>query len=224
MLIVVYAGSKTHYYQCDLTSPTQLAAVAAQLRAQVGSPTVLINNAGVVKGHSLLEIHPDHLRRTFDVNTLAAFWTVKEFVPDMIAANHGMVVTMSSLTAFFTLPKLVDYSASKAALVSLHEGLGAELTHLYRAPKVRTVLVQPGHVRTALFEGFEQGMGLIMPALQPETVAKAVTKQILTGRSGHVTLPQTGAALTAVRALPSWVISLLTAKGRSSMVDFQGRG
>ncbi|KJZ75808.1 hypothetical protein HIM_04965 [Hirsutella minnesotensis 3608] len=166
-----------HYFECDIRSYDNLAAVADKIRVQVGHPTVLINNAGVVQGKPLLQARPSDIRLTFDVNTLAAIWAVKEFLPNMVATNHGMVVTISSFAAWLTLPSMVDYSASKNALLSLHEGLTAELTNNYNAPKVRTVLVQPGHVKTPLFAGFKQGMDFVLPSLEPESIAKAVVRQ-----------------------------------------------
>ncbi len=61
----------------------------------------------------------------------------------MIANNHGMVVTIASVASYVAAPQMVDYSASKAAALSFHEGLTSELTTRYNAPKVRTVVINP---------------------------------------------------------------------------------
>jgi len=62
--------------------------VAKQIRADVGDPTVLINNAGVARGKNLLNATEKDIRFTFDVNTLSHYWTVKEFLPSMIKNNQ----------------------------------------------------------------------------------------------------------------------------------------
>lgn len=216
-------ATNVHYFQCDIRSPENIAAVADQIRAKVGQPTVLINNAGVARGKTLLDAQPGDVRFTFDVNTLAPFWVVKTFLPNMIEKNHGMVVTVSSYAAWLTIPNMVDYGASKVGALALHEGLTAELTTRYNAPRVRTVIVHPGHTRTALFKGFDQKADFIMPKLEPESVAEAVVRQVLSGRSGQVVLPEVGAVLPALRAFPDWCAIPLRAKGESYMAKFRGR-
>ncbi|KAJ4173992.1 hypothetical protein NW754_012981 [Fusarium falciforme] len=216
-------SANVHHFQCDLRSPENVEAVAEKVRAQVGHPTVVINNAGVARGKTVLEAEPGDVRFTFDVNSLAPFWTARTFVPDMVANNHGMIVTVTSYAAWLTIPNMVDYGASKAASLALHEGLTAELTTRYNAPKVRTVIVHPGHTKTALFTGYDQKTDFLMPQLEPETVADAVVKQVLTGRSGYVVIPGFGMILSALRMLPDWYAIPLRAKAQSYMNNFRGR-
>ncbi|UPK97746.1 hypothetical protein LCI18_008681 [Fusarium solani-melongenae] len=216
-------SANVHHFQCDLRSPENVEAVAEKVRAQVGHPTVVINNAGVARGKTVLEAEPGDVRFTFDVNSLAPFWTARTFVPDMVANNHGMIVTVTSYAAWLTIPNMVDYGASKAASLALHEGLTAELTTRYNAPKIRTVIVHPGHTKTALFTGYDQKTDFLMPQLEPETVADAVVKQVLTGRSGYVVIPGFGMTLSALRMLPDWYAIPLRAKAQSYMNNFRGR-
>lgn len=91
-----------YYYKCDITSIKEIKAVAQQIRAEVGYPTVLINNAGVARGKSILEAKEKDVRFTFDVNTLAHYWLVQEFLPDMVENNHGMIVTVASIASWVT--------------------------------------------------------------------------------------------------------------------------
>ncbi|KAI0164830.1 hypothetical protein GGR57DRAFT_213676 [Xylariaceae sp. FL1272] len=82
------AGPEVHYYKCDITSVASLAEVATKIRAEVGEPTILINNAGVARGKSILETSEKDLKFTFDVNTFAHYNTVKEFLPAMIKKDR----------------------------------------------------------------------------------------------------------------------------------------
>jgi all-trans-retinol dehydrogenase (NAD+) len=77
-----------YYYKCDITSPATISAVAAEIRKDVGEPTILINNAGVARGKSILDATEKDVRFTFDVNTLAHYWMAKEFVPSMVKREH----------------------------------------------------------------------------------------------------------------------------------------
>ena len=132
------------YYGCDITSPSEIEHVCGQIRDAVGAPTVLINNAGVCRGKTILDTTDDDLKLTFDVNTHAHYRLAKQVLPDMIKRNHGMIVTVASSAAWATAPRMTEYAASKAAALAFHEGLTAELTTAYNAPRVRTVVVCQG--------------------------------------------------------------------------------
>ncbi|KAL1844288.1 hypothetical protein VTJ49DRAFT_2345 [Mycothermus thermophilus] len=217
------AGPNVHYFKCDITSPKTLSQVAREIRLAVGEPTVLINNAGVVVGRSVLDLSERDVRFTFDVNTLAHYWTVKEFLPAMVKANHGMIVTVASMAAWVAVPNMVDYAASKAAAHAFHEGLAAELKTRYNAPKVRTVLVNQGYTTTPLFEGYHNDSPFLMPALHPETVAEAVVRQVLKGESGHLVLPAFGNTMSWLAGMPHWYQSRLRSKNVTIMERFRGR-
>jgi len=157
------------------------------------------------------------------VNTLAHYFLAKEFVPSMVANNHGMIVTVASYAAYIVVPDMVDYGSSKAAALSFHEGLTAELLTKYNAPKVRTVLVTQGYTKTALFQGYHNDSPFLVPALEPETVAEGIVKQVLKGESGQVILPAFGAMLSMLRAFPAWYQYRLRADGVKIMKKWHGR-
>ncbi|KAI8632384.1 NAD(P)-binding protein [Xylariaceae sp. FL1651] len=217
------AGPKVHYFKCDITSPASLAEVAKDIRARVGEPTILINNAGVARGKTILETTEKDLKFTFDVNTFAHYNTVKEFLPFMIKKNHGMVVTVASYAAWLTVPNMVDYSMSKSAAHTFHEGLTAELKTRYNAPKVRTIVVNQGYTKTPLFTGYHNDAPFLVPALEPESVADAICKKIFTGRSGQVITPTFGSTLQLIQAMPHWYAYNLRAKGQNIMKNWKGR-
>ncbi|MDH3587331.1 MAG: SDR family NAD(P)-dependent oxidoreductase, partial [Gammaproteobacteria bacterium] len=73
-------GCEVQTYVCDLTLRQDIEAVAAQTLAESGAVDILVNNAGIVSGKNLLDISPAEIERTFQVNTLALFWTAKAFL------------------------------------------------------------------------------------------------------------------------------------------------
>ncbi|CAP60480.1 uncharacterized protein PODANS_1_7760 [Podospora anserina S mat+] len=221
--LTFHPGPTVTYFKCDLTSPSSIAHVASLIRAQVGNPTVLINNAGVVQNKSILASTPRDVQFTFDVNHFSHYSTVREFLPYMIEKNHGMVVTVASFAAWVSVPNMVDYAASKAAAQSFHEGLTAEIKTTYGAERVRTVVVNQGYTKTALFEGYHNDSPFLLPALEPGSVAEAVVRQVLKGESGQVILPKMGNMLPFLGGLPGWYAGRLRVKGVGIMKQFRGR-
>ncbi len=124
--------------EVDVTDTKAIKVAADKLRKQFGDPTVLVNNAGVGILRGILDGTEEETRHTFDVNLMAHFNTIREFLPSMVKANHGHVVNIASLASFVTIADNTDYSCSKAALLALHEGLTQEIRWRYNAPNVRT--------------------------------------------------------------------------------------
>jgi short-subunit dehydrogenase len=126
------------FYESDVTSPSKIAATAAEIRKEHGDPTVLINNAGVGSCLGILEGTETTIQKTFEVNTVSHFWLVREFLPAMIKKDHGHVVTIASLAGYIVHSNNVDYACTKASAGAFHEGLHSELRNKYHAPHVRT--------------------------------------------------------------------------------------
>lgn len=126
------------FYQADITSSAHIAEVGKSIRSDHGEPTVLVNNAGVGHDGTILEEPESKIRQTFEVNTLSHFLMVKEFLPAMVRANHGHVVTIASMASFVALGEMADYCCSKASAMAFHESLRQELRYWYNAPGVRT--------------------------------------------------------------------------------------
>jgi short-subunit dehydrogenase len=108
--------------------------------------TLLINNAGVNHNTAFL-VAPDLAiaREEFEVNYLAPLRMTRAFAPILIA-NHGAVLNMLTILARVNLPFMGSYCASKAAALSLTQGLRAEL-----GPKgVRVVAALPGAIDTRM--------------------------------------------------------------------------
>lgn len=188
------------------------------MKSTLGNPTVLINNAGAARGKSILDSTEKDIKLTFNVNALSHYFLVQQFLPAMVAANHGMIVTVASMAAYVTAPNMVDYAASKAAALAFHEGLAAEIATVYKAPRIRTVLMAQGYTRTKLFEGFDGS------ALYPETVAEEIVKAVFAGKSRHIITPESGWLLVPrLRSLPLWVQYGLRKRLVKLMARWQGR-
>ncbi|KAK7532838.1 uncharacterized protein J3D65DRAFT_633487 [Phyllosticta citribraziliensis] len=212
------------YYNCDLASAASISDAVNAVRADFGHPTVLINNAGICYGEPMLSAPLAHVRKTFEVNVYAHHQLAAHLVPSMVAANHGMIVTVASQAAWVAAPRMADYAASKAAALAMHEALAAELATIYDAPKVRTVAVCPNATKTPLFEGFQMYNNAFLYKLEPETMAETVVKAVLRGESAMVALPVTGFYLFAgARGMPLWYQSGLRKKFKDVLTTWTGR-
>jgi all-trans-retinol dehydrogenase (NAD+) len=113
---------------------------------------MLINNAGVVSGRALLDTPDELIERSFSVNTLAHFWTVKAFLPTMLENDHGHIVSIASMAGHVGIPKLIDYCASKFAAVGFDEALRLEL-EVMGAEGVHTTAICPYFIQaTGMFD------------------------------------------------------------------------
>jgi all-trans-retinol dehydrogenase (NAD+) len=211
-------GSRAHLDVVDVSRREDVYEAARQ----AGPVDVLVNNAGVVSGSSLLEIPDEKIERTFAVNTLALFWTVKAFLPAMIERGRGHVVTIASAAGLIGVPKLTDYGASKWAAVGFDESLRMELRKL--APAIRTTVVCPYYLRTGLFEGAKSRFPALLPILGEETAAERILRAVERDKKKLV-MPEMVRTIPWVRLLPlSWFDAIAELMGiNASMDDFSGR-
>ncbi|CAI7669091.1 unnamed protein product [Penicillium viridicatum] len=194
------------FYKANITSSADIGQVASKIRDSHGEPTVLINNAGVGHDGTILDESEEKIRQTFEVNTLSHFLMVKEFLPAMVKANHGHVVTIASMASFVALGEMVDYCCSKVSALAFHEGLRQELKYWYNAPNVRTSIIHPMWVRTPMIKMLTDNEAHFhQPIMTPQVVSDAICKQILTQTSGQVILPASQSVASLVRAMPTWM-------------------
>lgn len=176
------------FYKCDVTDKDALAKVAAQIEEDLGTPTVLINNAAIVHGKPLLDMSFADVDRSLTTNLTAQFYSIKTFLPAMIRGDKGgTIVTISSVLGHVGAARLSDYSAAKAGLTALHKSLTAELRATH--PEIRTVLVEPGQLSTPLFYGVQTPSSFLAPVVEPVDVTKEIIAAIDGGYSTHVKFP-----------------------------------
>ncbi|TFK22320.1 retinal short-chain dehydrogenase/reductase [Coprinopsis marcescibilis] len=206
---IVTENYNVTYYKCDVSKWEEVEAVAKTIKEEIGDPTVLINNAGVVQGKLILDLAPEDLNQTFGVNTLAHFYTLKAFLPSMIENKVGHVITVSSVMGIVGCAQMTDYCASKAAVSALHQSLRYELDHRYKCPKIRTTLVSPGHIHTPMFQSVELPRSALwnffFPSIQPITIVKRIIAAMDEQHSQTIYLPFYANFSPYVPLLPSFL-------------------
>ncbi|KAJ7044586.1 retinal short-chain dehydrogenase/reductase [Mycena alexandri] len=193
------------YYKCDVSKWEEVEAVSKKIVEEVGQPTVLVNNAGVVQGKLILDLTPEDIQQTFGVNTLAHFWTLKAFLPGMIEKKKGHIVTVASAMGIHGVAQMTDYCASKAALINLTRSLRSELDKRYKCPAIRTTLVAPGHIHTALFATLRPPPQFFFPTIHPIDIVKRVIQALDDTHSQTIYLPFYVHFMPLLQLLPDFV-------------------
>lgn len=179
--ILPHCNLQVFTYTCDVGKRENVYLTAERVRKEVGEVSVLVNNAGVVSGHHLLECPDELIERTMMVNCHAHFWTTKAFLPTMLEINHGHIVTVASSLGLFSTAGVEDYCASKFGVVGFHESLSHELKAAEK-DGIKTTLVCPYLVDTGMFRGcrIRKEIEPFLPPLKPDYCVKQAMKAILT--------------------------------------------
>lgn len=216
------AGGKAWPYVCNVGDSKTVNETAARVRDEVGRVDIVVNNAGVVSGKRLLDLPDEMIARTFQINTLAHYWVVKAFLPDMMSANHGHIVSIASLAGLGGVCRLTDYCGSKFAAVGFQEALAMEMaTEGYTG--IRFTTVCPFFINTGMFAGVEPG---VFGFLQPEYVADETIEAVLRDKPLLI-MPRAFYTLVALKTiLPvNSIVALSRGLGGFEVMDkFIGRG
>jgi len=196
-----------HYYKLDLTDFTAIESTAQTIRREHGDPTVLVNNAGIATGTTFLSTDAKLTERIFKVNIASHFVLIKEFLPGMLKARKGHVVTIASMASFHAAPGLVDYCCTKVGALFLNEGLRGELRAFHEGGScIQTTSVHPSWHATGIVKPFEAQLNKFGIKCDPASnVSDAVVEQVLAGRSGQIFMPRTEASKTGLRSYPLWL-------------------
>jgi NAD(P)-dependent dehydrogenase (short-subunit alcohol dehydrogenase family) len=135
--------------QLDVTKSAQVDAVAAQIKADLGPVSILVNNAGVAKSDVRAEDTSDeHWPFHMDVNLDGLFWCCRAFGRQMLEAGKGSIVNIGSMSGFIVNKPQPQsfYNASKAAVHHLTKSLACE----WGQRGVRVNAVAPTYIETPL--------------------------------------------------------------------------
>lgn len=207
----------------DLTSPERIAAAAREALSVHGKVDILINNAGIVSGKPLLELSAAEIERTFQVNAIALFHTVRAFLPAMLEDDSGHIVTIASAAGLAGTAKLTDYCSSKFAAVGFDESLRFELKQ--QGSKVVTTVVCPFYVATDMFAGVNTRFAWLLPIIAPEDLVRRIVRAVHRNRR-RLLMPWFAYTVWPSRLLPvAWFDALMGFLGVSrSMETFKGHG
>ncbi|HYK75871.1 MAG TPA: 3-ketoacyl-ACP reductase [Daejeonella sp.] len=171
-------GVKTAFATADVAEMSQVNKAVAKLTAELGPINILVNNAGIGKFGTFLELDPVEWEQIIRVNLMGVYYTTRAVLPAMIEAQTGDIINIGSTSGLRASAGSSAYSASKFALQGLTEALMYEV----RKHNIRVMGLNPSTVATDL--AFELSLTDGDPArvMQPEDLAELLISQLKLNR------------------------------------------
>ena len=128
----------------DLDNLSSIPAMVNELIHQHEKIDILVNNAGINLKKEFTEVTDEEFEKILHTNVTAMFSLSREVVKWMIGKGSGSIINISSMASQYGLPKVIAYSASKAAIEGMTRAMAVELS-----PKgVRVNCIAPGFIAT----------------------------------------------------------------------------
>jgi 3-oxoacyl-[acyl-carrier protein] reductase len=178
------AGGKAIAVGADVSKADQVQAAVEKVVAELGEPTVLVNNAGVIRDNMLFKMTEGDWETVINVHLKGAFLMTQAVQQYMVNAKWGRIVNLSSTSAVGNRGQ-VNYSAAKAGMQGFTKTLAIELGKF----GVTANAVAPGFIATDMtaataarvgmsFEDFKAAAATQIPVQRvgkPEDIAAAIS-------------------------------------------------
>jgi short-subunit dehydrogenase len=175
----IRSGAATPY-AVDLSDPSAVTQVAERITAEVGTPDIIVNNAGAGRWKFVEETSPEEAVRMMAVPYFAAFYVTRAFLPEMLRRDTGHIVNVSSAGSRLVWPGATAYLAARWAVRGFTEALRADLA----GTRIGVTLFEGGVVRSPYWEhnpGSRERvprMGKLVPEISTEEAAGAIVRGI----------------------------------------------
>ena len=136
-------GSDVLLYRADVSFSNQVHNMVEAAIHEFGKIDILINNAGITRRGTLLEITEEDWDRVIQVNLKGQFLCSQSVVPYMMRQGSGIIINMASMRGIAGSNSSMNYAVSKAGVIALTKCLAIEL-----APTIRVNCVAPGYTLT----------------------------------------------------------------------------
>jgi 3-oxoacyl-[acyl-carrier protein] reductase len=169
------AGGSALAIGADVSDPVQVAAAVERTVAELGAPTVLVNNAGVLRDNLLFKMSDDDWETVMAVHLRGAFLFSRAVQKHMVDAGWGRIVSLSSTSALGNRGQ-ANYAAAKAGIQGFTKTLAIELGRY----GITANAVAPGFIVTDMTAATAARVGMDFEDFQ-----KAAISQIPVGRAGR---------------------------------------
>lgn len=114
-------------FACDVSDSAAVDSLFDSIVSDLGTPSVLVNNAGITKDTLILRMKDEDWDRVLQVNLKGAFNTTRAVAKPMMKARYGRIVNISSVVGLHGAAGQANYAASKAGLIGLTLATAKEL-------------------------------------------------------------------------------------------------
>ncbi|GAB2750934.1 3-oxoacyl-ACP reductase FabG [Kitasatospora kifunensis] len=181
---IIAAGGRALAVGADVSDEAQVQAAVDRIAAQLGTPVVLVNNAGVLRDNLLFKMSATDWDTVMNVHLRGAFLMTRAVQKHMVDAGFGRIVNLSSSSAQGNRGQ-ANYSAAKAGLQGFTKTLAIELGKF----GITANAVAPGFIATDMtaataarvgmeFEAFKQAAATQIPVQRvgvPEDIAHTIS-------------------------------------------------
>lgn len=142
------SGEHIHGYAADMADADSTNAFLEAAIADVGPIDILVNNVGASPSRNFLYMSDDDWESLFQLNLMSAVRCTRRVLPHMREQGWGRVVMISTVGALYPNAALIDYAATKAAMISTGKALATK----YGRDGVLVNSVLPGLIHTSMWE------------------------------------------------------------------------
>jgi len=211
-----------HGYVVDVSDKEQIQSISKQVKNDIGTIDILINNAGIVIGKYFHEHTHTDIDRTMSINADALMHITLEFLPDMIQRNSGHIVNIASAAGLVGNPKMSVYAASKWAVIGWSDSIRLEMERMEK--NVKVTCITPYYISTGMFDGVKSS--IFVPINKPDPTVRTIIRGIENNKL-HVQMPLIVYTLQFFKGiLPTRVFDLIVGKYLKvyrTMDEFTGR-
>ncbi len=128
----------------DISSDDSIQALISDLQANEGSPTIVVNNAGITKDNLLIRMKPEEWDSVLSTNLSGVFRVCKATLRGMMKAKRGRIINIASVIALMGNPGQANYAAAKAGIIGFSKSLAREVG----SRNITVNVVAPGFIDT----------------------------------------------------------------------------
>ncbi|MYM19618.1 SDR family oxidoreductase [Brevibacterium sp. 5221] len=168
------AGGRAVGIGADITDPAAVEAAVDRVASELGAPTVLVNNAGIIKDDMLFKMTLEEFNAVLNVHLSGNFLMTKACQKHMVEQKFGRIISMSSTSALGNRGQ-TNYSAAKAGIQGMTKTYAIELGKF----GVTANAIAPGFIETDMTKATAERVGVPF-----EQFVEAAIKTIPVARSG----------------------------------------
>jgi 3-oxoacyl-[acyl-carrier protein] reductase len=162
------AGHQLQALEIDGRHHRDVLTAVTELADRWGPPHALINNQGITRDGSALNMEYSDWLEVIDCNLNSAFYFIKACLPHMLEQG-GCIVQVSSVSGLKGTPGQINYSASKAGLLGLTRSLAVELARFH----IRVNAICPGFIETDMLEPLQAQKSALLRHIPQRALGQA---------------------------------------------------
>ena len=145
--LAAYSES-VHGYLADMSDADSTSTFLDAVARDIGDADILVNNVGASPSRNFLYMEDDDWEQLFQLNMMSAVRCTRAVLPRMRARQWGRIVMISTVGALYPSAALIDYAATKSAMISTGKALASK----YGRDGVLVNSVLPGLIHTAMWD------------------------------------------------------------------------